>query len=138
MRAHTVGNFLHVPAVRLVPELDILSKGKVGLACVHDGGKSQKDAIDTAALSMSIRTIDGDEVVIVKDDQVAQAKVAGDGRSLRGNTLLEATITAEHEDVVVDDGVLLLVVAGGQVPLGNRHAHAIRETCLARSSVVCS
>jgi len=73
-------------------------------------------------------TVDGDEVVIVEDDEVAQAEVAGDGRGLGGDALLEATVTAEHVDVVVDDGEPLLVVARGQVPLGDGHAHGVGET----------
>ena len=29
---HTIGHLLHVPAVGLVPELDVLGEGEVGLA----------------------------------------------------------------------------------------------------------
>ena len=52
-------------------------------------------------------TVDGDAVVIVEGDQLAQAQGAGQGRDFMGNAFHHAAIAQEHIGLVIDD-----VVAG--------------------------
>lgn len=46
-------------------------------------------------------TIDSDAVVVVQDDQLAEAKMAGKTGGLRADALLQTAVAAEHVGVVV-------------------------------------
>ena len=83
----TVLDVLDVPAVRLVAGADILGEGDVGVA------------------------VDGDGVVIVEGDELAESPVGGEGGALTGHTLHVAAVTHDGVGVVVDDLAVGLVEA---------------------------
>lgn len=83
----------------------------------------------------STRTVNGDEVVIVKNDEVAKTKMASNGRGLGSDTFLKAAIAAEHVDIVAHHRELRLIVAGRHMTLSNGQADAIRQTCQRIESV---
>ena len=71
------------------------------------------------------RAIDGNAVVVVEQDQLAEAEMAGKRDRFLADALLEATVTAEDIGVVVDEVGAELV---GQAPLRQRHADRTGET----------
>ncbi len=95
---------LHVPAVGLEAPASILGEGQVGAA------------------------LDGDAVVVVQVDQLAQAQMAGQRRSLRCHPLHQVSVADDSVDVVINDLVARTIEVGGQVGLGDGHAHAVGET----------
>lgn len=54
--------------------------------------------------------------------------MTGERASLRGNTLLEATVTEEDVGEVVNDVEVLLVVGGGEVGLGDGKSDGVGDT----------
>ena len=77
-----VGHVVHrqyLPAVRLVPHFHVLGKRKV---CI---------------------SIDGDVIIIIQDDEVAQPQVTGKTAYLSGDALLETSIATDDEGLAVDD-----------------------------------
>ena len=76
----------------------------------------------------------GNVVIIVNHDKVAELQVTGSGGSLRGNTLLGATITEEAVGVVVNQVVVWLVEDGGSVGLGDSETDSVGETLAKRTS----
>lgn len=95
---------LHVPAVRLVALAHVLREGQVRLA------------------------VDGDLVVVVEDDELAQAQVARQGAGLGGDALLQAAVAADDVGVVVHHGRALAVVDGRQVRLRHGQAHGVGDS----------
>ena len=87
----------HVVAVDL---LDIPAVGLV--ACGH-----------ILALAHIEHGVEGDVVRVEEKDQVVQTEVPRKRGGLAGNTFLKATVTAEDDDMVVEDGVLRGVEARG-------------------------
>ena len=98
-----IGHVHHVPAIGLVALQHVL------------GERHRRVAID------------GDVVVVVEGDQLAQAQVAGQGGRLTGDALLMAAVTHDHVGVVIDQGVAGLVEVGRQVRLGDRQAHGVGD-----------
>lgn len=68
----TVLDVQDLPSVRLEPHLDVLGEGTSGVS------------------------VDGDLVVVVDGDQVAELEVTSERGGLGGDTLLETTVTGEH------------------------------------------
>lgn len=99
-----------MPAVGLVSLDNILSEGAVGV------------------------TINGNVVVIVDADEVAELKVAGKRGSLAGDTLHQATVTEEAVCVVVNNVKPRLVEGGGSVSLGHGQTNSIAHTLTKRAS----
>lgn len=66
-------------------------------------------------------------VVVVEDDQAAEAEVPREAARLGGDALLEAAVAADDEGVRVDDGEALAVELGGEVRLRDRHADRVRD-----------
>ena len=99
----TVLDVLHVPAVGLVAGADILGEGDVGVA------------------------VDGDGVVIVKGDELAEAPVGGEGGALTGHTLHVAAVTHDGVGVVVDDLAVGLVEAAREVLLRRGEADGVAD-----------
>ena len=94
---------LDVPAVGGVAGGHVLAEGDVGVV------------------------LDRDLVVVVDQDQVAQLLVAGQGRRLGADTLLDVTVAGQHEDVVVEGALTLGGVGVEQAALAaRRHRHADR------------
>lgn len=100
---------LHVPAVGLVALLHVLGERDVGAA------------------------VDGDLVIVVQHDELAEAQVAGQRRGLRGHALLQAAVAADDVRVVVHDVEAVLVELGGQVLLGNGQPHGVRDALAQRA-----
>ncbi len=86
---------LDVPAVGLVALADVLGERQRGVA------------------------LDRDVVVVVEDDQLAEAEVAGERRGLGRDALLEVAVGGDHVREVAEQ---LLAVAGDQHALAERHA----------------
>merc|ERR1712100_968491 len=99
----TVLDVLDVPAVRLVAGADILGEGDVGVA------------------------VDGDGVVIVEGDELAESPVGGEGGALPGHTLHVAAVTHDGVGVVVDDLAVGLVEAAREVLLGHGEADGVAD-----------
>lgn len=107
--AITVGDLEDVPAVGLVSLLDVLGEGLVGV------------------------TVDGDVVVIVDGNEVAELQVAGQRACLARDTLHQATITEEAVCVVVDQVEARLVVDGSGVGLGNGETDSVADSLAQRA-----
>ena len=78
---------LHVPAHGLVAGADVLGEGDLGVA------------------------VDGDAVVVVEGNELAQAPVAGDGGGLVGDALHVAAVA--HDHVAAGSGGRCLGEGGG-------------------------
>lgn len=98
-----------VPAVRLVALDNVLSEGAVGVA------------------------VNGDVVVVVDGNQVAELQVTGQRRGLARDTLHQAAITQEAVGVVVDQLEAVTVEGGGGVSLGNGQTDSVADTLAKRA-----
>ena len=74
--------------------------------------------------------VDRDVVVVVDRDELVEPEVAGERGRLVRHALHQATVTGDHERVVVD-GVGAEPV--GEDPLGDRHADSVGEALTERS-----
>eukprot|EP00982_Pelagococcus_subviridis_P002992 23048-Pelagococcus_subviridis.AAC.3 len=99
----TVLDVLHVPAVRLVALADVLREGDVGVA------------------------VDGDVVVVVERDELAELPVRGEGRALAGHALHVAAVAHDGVRVVVHDGAVRLVEARREVLLRRGEADGVAD-----------
>ena len=97
------GHVLHMPAVRLVALEHVFGEGDGGVA------------------------VDGDVVVVVEGNQLAQAEMASQRGCLGGHSLLIAAVTHQHVGGVVDQGVSGLVEASGQVGFGDGQTHGVGD-----------
>jgi hypothetical protein len=77
--------------------------------------------------------VDGDAVVVVEDDELAQAQGARQRAYLVGDSLHQAAIAAERIGVVVDDGEAGAVEFIGKELLRERHADRIRHSLAERA-----
>jgi hypothetical protein len=98
-----VGDPLGVPTVGIEALRHVLGKG-------HGG-----------------RAIELDVVVVVQDDQLAQAQVAGKAGRLRGDALLEVAIAGDHVRPVIDDRAAGAIELRPEPALGDGHADRVRE-----------
>ena len=105
VEADVLAEVLDVPAVGLVALADVLAEGERGVA------------------------LDRDVVVVVEDDQPAEAEVPGQRAGLGGDALLEVAVGGDHVRVVADH---LLVEAGGEQALAQRHADGGRDALAER------
>ncbi len=106
------GHALDVPAVRLVPLGGLLGDGCRRVA------------------------LDGDVVVVPQQHEVAELLVAGQRGRLRGDALLEAAVTGDGEDEVVEGGLASGGVRVEQAALvagGHRHADRVGDTLAQRA-----
>ncbi len=78
-------------------------------------------------------TVELDVVVVVEDDEPAQAQVAGQAGGLRRDALLEIPVRADDVRPVVDDVVSGTPELRRQPSLGDGHAHGVRETLAQRA-----
>lgn len=76
----------------------------------------------------------GDVVVVVDGNQVAELQVTGHGGSLGGNTLHSTAITEEGVGVVVEQLKAGLVEDTTRVGLGNGQTDSVGETLTQRTS----
>ncbi len=105
----------HLEGVRVVGDLpDVLDVPPVGLESLrHVVGVGERGG-----------PVDADVIVVVHVDETAEAQVAGQGRRLVGNALLEVPVAADHEGVVVAQ---LRTEPRPQQPLRDPHAHPVGE-----------
>lgn len=82
----------------------------------------------------SNRLTNGNVVVIVDGNEVAELQMASHRSSLAGNTLHSTSITEEHESVVVDQVKSWLVEDGSSVCLSHGKTNSIGETLAKRTS----
>mmetsp|Transcript_21270 Transcript_21270/g.50571 ORF Transcript_21270/g.50571 Transcript_21270/m.50571 type:complete len:670 (+) Transcript_21270:384-2393(+) len=104
-----VADLLDVPVVALVSLRDVLREAEGGV------------------------TVDGDVVIVVQDDQLAEAEVTRQARGFAGDTLLQASVTADDVGEVVEDLVLGRVVGGGQVRFGHGHSDGVGNSLSQRT-----
>ena len=98
-----LGHVLHVPAVGLVALQHVLGEGHIGAS------------------------INGDAVVVVEGNQLAQLQVTGQGGSFGGHTLLIAAVAHDHVGVVIHHGGVGLVELGRQVGFSDGQAHSVGD-----------
>ena len=76
--------------------------------------------------------VDGDVVVVVERDQLAETQRAGERARLVRDPFHQAAVAHEHPGAVVDDGVPVAVEARREDLLRNGHAHGVRESLAER------
>src|SRR5690606_21568465 len=76
--------------------------------------------------------VDGDPVVVVEDDQLAETQMAGERRCLAAHALHEVAVRGDHVRAVVYDLEAGPVVTRGQVRLGEGHADGGRDALAER------
>ena len=74
--------------------------------------------------------VDGDVVVVVDDDEAAEAQVAGEGGGLVADALHEVAVAGDHVGAVVDE---VGAEAGPQPALGDGHADGVGEALAERA-----
>ncbi len=109
VQARVLRQRVHRPAVGLEALRHLLPEGEVG------------------------RALDRDLVVVVDRDQLAEAEVAGERGSLRGDALLHVAVAGRDVGEVVDDLAALAVVALGPDRLGEREADGVGEALAERA-----
>jgi hypothetical protein len=77
--------------------------------------------------------VDGDAVVVVEGDQLAQARGAGQRAGFVRDAFHQAAVAEEDVGVVIDDGVAGAVELGGQHLLGQRHADGVGDALAERA-----
>jgi len=88
------------------------------------GFKALRGIVGEPALDIAV---DGNAVIVVEGDELAQAQGASQGAGFVGNPLHEATIPQEDVGVVIHDGVVGPVEFGSQQLFGNGHAHRVGD-----------
>ena len=73
------------------------------------------------------RSGQADAVVVVQNDQLAQAEVSGERTSLGRDALHEIPVAGQHVGEVIDDGMTAPVVPGRQMGFRDGHAHGAAD-----------
>mmetsp|Transcript_23877 Transcript_23877/g.37589 ORF Transcript_23877/g.37589 Transcript_23877/m.37589 type:complete len:622 (-) Transcript_23877:51-1916(-) len=89
---------------------------------------------DILGLSVLSHLVEGDLVGVVKDDQVVELLLGGEGGRLGGDSLLEASITGKGVNVVVEDRVVVGVVTGGGHFFTHGETDSVGDTSSQRTS----
>ena len=89
--------------------------------------------LDVLRLRVLGHLVERDAVRVVHEDEVVELLVAREGDRLVGDALLEAAVAAEHDDVVVDDGVLGGVEGRRGELRRRRHADAVADALAERA-----
>ena len=72
-------------------------------------------------------TVDGNAVVIVEGDQLAETLGSGQRAGLMGYSLHQASVAEKHPGPVIDDFMSGAVELRAQGPFRNRHAHRVGQ-----------
>ena len=99
----------HLPILRREPRAHVFLEGDVRVA------------------------LDGDVVVVVDENELAQRVRARKGAGLVGNPFLETAVAAQHVRIVIHHGEAGLIVFCGQMRLCERHAHAVGDALAERA-----
>ena len=109
----------------------------VGVVAVHGaqhlpavGFKARGGVVDEPGLHLPV---DGDAVVVVERDQLAQLPGAGERGGLVADAFHQAAVTQEGVGMVVHHAVAVAVELGGQQLLGQRHAHRVGDALAQRA-----
>jgi GMP synthase PP-ATPase subunit len=79
--------------------------------------------------------VDGDAVVVVDEDEVVEAEVTSERDGLLTNTLLQAAVAGEAEDLgVAGDGEALTVVLGRDLLAGDGETDSVGDALAERTS----
>ena len=104
----------------------------VGIMPVHAPNHPPAVALKTRrdVLGEPLRNVavDGDAVVVIEADQLAQAQGAGQGGHFVGDALHQAAVAHHHPGAVIDHFVAGPVELRRQPRLRQRHAHGIGKT----------
>ena len=101
-----------------VVAVDVVDLPSVGLVTLED----------VLGLGVLGHLVEGDLVGVVEDDEVVELLMGGEGGGLGGDTLLEASVTGEGEDVVVEDLVVVGVVDALGHLLGGGETDGVGDT----------
>jgi hypothetical protein len=94
------------------------------------GGEAHRRVVAEPALDLAV---DGDAVVVVERDELAQPQRAGERAHLVGDALHQAAVAQEDVGLVVDDGVPGAVEFRGEELLGERHPYGVGEALAQRA-----
>ena len=78
-------------------------------------------------------TVDGNAIVVVERNQLAQTQSARQGASFVGDTFHQAAIAHKGVSVVIDDIVVIAVELVGQNLLGQCHTHGVGDALTQRA-----
>jgi hypothetical protein len=95
---------------------------------------SNSSLVGVQSVSPGRLLTNGNVVVIIDGDEVAELQVTGSGGGLGGNTLHGATITEEGVGVVVDEVETGLVEGTSSLGLGHGKTNSVGETLTKRTS----
>lgn len=77
-------------------------------------------------------TVDGDVVVIIDGNEVAELEMSGQRDGFSGNTLLQTTVSKECVGMVVEEWESVAVEGGTSLGLGDSETDGVADTCRAR------
>ena len=86
--------------------------------------KARRCIVSEPAFNFSV---DGDAIIIIKDDEFTQTQRTGQGTGLVGNALHQAAIADKGVGIVINNGVLWLIELGRQHFFCQRHTHRIAQ-----------
>ena len=111
---------------------------RIGIMAVHIGNDVPAEALktfdDVIAEPAAHRSVDGDPVIIVQANQLAQAPVACQRARFVGDALHQTAVTKKDVGVMIDDGKTGTIKAGSQCAFGQRHTNTIGQALPQRSS----
>ena len=81
-----------------------------------------------AILGTTHLAVDGDVVVVIESDQLAELQGTGKGAGFMRDALHQTAVAEESVGVVIDDLVAVTVELGGKTLFGDRHADGVADT----------
>ena len=94
------------------------------------GGKARRRIVGEPTLDLAI---DGDAVVVVEGDELAQFLGAREGTDFMRNAFHQAAVAQKNISVVVDDFQSIAIEGARQLAFRHRHAHRIRQALTERA-----
>jgi len=80
------------------------------------------------ALAHREHGVEGDIIGIVEKNQVVETEMTGERGGLGSDTFLQATITGEHDDMVIKNGMLRRIETGGSHFARHGKANSVGDT----------
>ena len=97
------------------------------------GGEARGRVVGEPLFHLALLGIDGDVVVVVQRDELAQAQRAGERAGLVRDAFHQAAVAEEDPRAVIDDRVAGPVELGGQHALGDGEADGVRDALAERA-----